>query len=102
MKKKINAVFCIKVHFSIINLCKQSPMGNKKRKLYYFAQEKKGKEKKKSRLSSKAGSTILSMPKFEWQKSELSKDLSSCFRFYDDAKILTQHFESHTGLHRPR
>ena len=42
MKKKINAVFCIKVHFSIINLCKQSPMGNKKRKLYYFAQEKKG------------------------------------------------------------
>ena len=72
-------------------------MGNKKRKLYYFAQEKKG----KSRLSSKAGSTILSMPKFEWQKSELSKDLSSCFRFYDDAKILTQHFESHTGLYRP-
>ena len=39
-EKKINAVFCIKVHFSIINLCKQSPMGNKKRKLYYFAQEK--------------------------------------------------------------
>ena len=39
-------------------------------------------------LSSKAGSTILSMPKFEWQKSELSKDLSSCFRYFMMPKFL--------------
>ena len=66
-EKKINAFFCIKVHFSIINLCKQSPMGNKNESFIILLRKRK-REKKSLLLSSKAGSTTLSMPKFEWQK----------------------------------
>ena len=41
MKKKINAFFCIKVHFSIINLCKQSPMGNKNESFIILLRKRK-------------------------------------------------------------
>ena len=65
-EKKNQCIFLHKSPFFNHKSLQTKSYGKQKRKLYYFAQEKK--KGKKSLLSSKAGSTTLSMPKFEWQK----------------------------------
>ena len=96
-EKKINAFFCIKVHFSIINLCKQSPMGNKNESFIILLRKRKRGKNPFFFLQKQAlrpcQCQSLNGKKKSW------KDLSSGFRY--NAKILTQHFESHTGLYRP-